>query len=249
MRNLPRFLTLALAFLTLAFPALADDKEMAQFENRLRHKLLQDGQLDLPGHGTIWVRGLTKNVLMHPLIVFRSPKGAILSVHNAKEAEFRVDLQNKKLLLDMKEVNFVTKEVTGYVLCELWPLSLPAVDALALLEKDPLDRKIRKCFGDDCPELRMSIKVHLPTRGILLAADLIEPLPNGQVKLTPCSIARFGKEKKHDLSPVVTTVRSGYALLKLDGPFTGAAELGNRRILSVEMANGVRLEFEPPETP
>ncbi len=97
------------------------------------------------------------------------------------------------------------------------------------------DRKLRQAFGDDCPESKRTIKLETRAKGLVLAADSFQILEDGRVKLTPFSVALFGKEEGPDKVPEITTVRSDLAILEFDRPISSIADMGNRRLVGGEL--------------
>src|SRR5437016_4744810 len=80
------------------------------------------------------------------------------------------------------------------------------------------DQKLRIAFGPDCDEVKnRNIKVELQSRGMVLAAQEIKFL-DGRVKLTPFSLAIFGKDGDANKFPEINTVQCKEATLTFDKP-------------------------------
>jgi len=103
------------------------------------------------------------------------------------------------------------------------------------------DRKLRLAFGDNCQELKATIKLVLASRGLVLAADTFNIEEDGRLKFTPCSIALFSAGDGDATAPPITTIRSVSAFLQLDRPINTLWALGDRKIVSVELAGGMRV--------
>jgi hypothetical protein len=119
-------------------------------------------------------------------------------------------------------------------------------DAEPRTEESNVARKLKQVFGDGCKEAMMSIQMHLPSRGFLLASDMFEPQPDGRIKLAPFSMAKFGKPAKDGDSQTIITIRSDYAYLTLDRRISSMLALGNCKILGIELADGIRLAIDGP---
>ncbi|HYT93150.1 MAG TPA: hypothetical protein VEL76_30815 [Gemmataceae bacterium] len=111
-------------------------------------------------------------------------------------------------------------------------------------ESSPLDDKLRQAFGERCPEVERAIKLELRKRGLLLTADEATFEADGRLRLSPCSIARFGNQKGTTDTPVVTTLRSQHAYLTLDRPLGSFDDLGSCELLTIELTGGMRLIVE-----
>lgn len=98
-----------------------------------------------------------------------------------------------------------------------------------------IDEKLTKAFGPYCPELKRAIKLDLASKGWGLAADTFDPLPDGRVKLTPFSCFIMPKKQGSDKFPEINTLRCDEAYLTLDRPISNTAELGNRKVVGVEL--------------
>jgi hypothetical protein len=98
------------------------------------------------------------------------------------------------------------------------------------------DQKLRLAFGEDCDEVKKrTIKLIVSTKGLVLATDEVKVQPDGRVKLTPFSIAIFGKDRGDYSFPEITTVRCQEAYLTFDRPVTSQTDLSNRKIIGGEL--------------
>lgn len=97
------------------------------------------------------------------------------------------------------------------------------------------DRRLRQAFGEECPELKRTIKLEVRTRGVVLAADQFKIEDDGRVKLQPFSIAIFGKTKNAAEQPEINSIRSDVAFLTFDRPISSATEMSNRKITAVTL--------------
>lgn len=97
------------------------------------------------------------------------------------------------------------------------------------------DRRLRQAFGEECPELKRTIKLEVRMRGIVLAADQFKIEDDGRVKLQPFSIALFGKTKGAAQLPEINTIRSDVAYLTFDRPVSNIGDMSNRAITGAEL--------------
>src|SRR5262249_38854149 len=105
------------------------------------------------------------------------------------------------------------------------------------------DHKLRLAFGPDCDEVKnRNIKVELQSKGMVLAAQDIKFI-GGSVRLTPFSLAIFGKDKEGEPSPEINTVQCREATITFDKPVNNIAEMGNnvRKIIGAELAGDVTI--------
>jgi hypothetical protein len=107
-----------------------------------------------------------------------------------------------------------------------------------------IDKKLRLVFGEECQELQMIIKMDLRLKGLVFAANEVSFEKDGQVTFTPGSIARFDKERGGRDRPGITILRSSRARLILDRPITSPTELGDRKILAIELSGGLRVVLD-----
>src|SRR5439155_21778890 len=91
------------------------------------------------------------------------------------------------------------------------------------------EHKLRIAFGPDCDEVKnRNIQVELQSRGIVLATTDVKFL-DGRVKLSPFSLAIFGKDAAADKFPDINTVQCKEATLTFDKPVYNIAEMANRK--------------------
>jgi hypothetical protein len=107
-----------------------------------------------------------------------------------------------------------------------------------------LEARLRHAFpGDDRP-LHAAIRLDYRPKRLLIAAETFTVCEDGRVRMTDCAIACFAKGGDAGKASPVTAVRAPEALIRLDKPVTNFADLGARKILSVDLPGGVRLTFE-----
>lgn len=103
------------------------------------------------------------------------------------------------------------------------------------------EQKLKLAFGKNCDEIKKApIKLDVPARHLVLAANTFDILDDGQVKLSGCWYASFDKEK-------ITTIRCNKAIVSFDGSITGLSDLSRRKILAIEPSGQVRIAFQPAE--
>src|SRR5262249_31767339 len=109
-------------------------------------------------------------------------------------------------------------------------------------ESSEVDRKLAQVFGEDYKEIsRANVKISLPN--LILATNQITFEPGGRVNLARCWCARFGKEPRDSEEVGVTTIYSDQACIRFDGPVRTIADLGNRKVISIEPSGKVRIAF------
>ncbi len=96
-------------------------------------------------------------------------------------------------------------------------------------------RQLQKAFGEDCPEVKRSIRLEVAAHNLVLAASDFA-LEDGRVKLWPFSMAIFGKEKPGTNWHEINTVRADVAYLTFDRPVNNVMEIGSRRIIGGELS-------------
>jgi lipopolysaccharide export system protein LptA len=119
------------------------------------------------------------------------------------------------------------------------PVALPTDDLPAAPGREnSADAKLRMAFGDECPEAKdWKIKLELESRNMVIATQDISVEPDGRVKLTPFSVAIFGKDKGDGKYPEINTVRSQQAYLTFDKPVSNIAEMSGRKIMAGELSS------------
>jgi hypothetical protein len=123
---------------------------------------------------------------------------------------------------------------------EYWPSDEPLLP-LTKFDHRPseADRKLSQAFGPDCEEVKQrTIKLVLRDRGIVIASSNFTVEPDGRAKLTPFSIAIFGKERDEFRFPEINTVRCKEAYLQFDRPISNPTEISNRKIVGGELRGG-----------
>ena len=96
--------------------------------------------------------------------------------------------------------------------------------------------KMKRAFGNECPELKRPIKLDLRQKRVLLAADLFDiDKADGRVVLSPFSVALFAADKGDGSFPEINTIQCDRAYLTLDQKVSNLAELSNRKIIGVEL--------------
>ncbi len=113
--------------------------------------------------------------------------------------------------------------------------------------ENKIEKKLKQAFGDPCPELKRSIQLDLPPKGWGLAANTFEPEPDGRIKLSPFSAFMIPKNQdKKGEKLEINTIRCDVAYLTLDRKISNMAELGNRKVIAVELC---RDPAKPPRKP
>src|SRR5215475_15747405 len=98
---------------------------------------------------------------------------------------------------------------------------------VALLPADSpseiVNQKLVAAFGKDCKELQRPLRVWIPERRLLLAAEEYSLEADGRVRLGHCSMALFpGKSDQEGRA--LTTHRSECVLLTVDRPIEKAED-------------------------
>ncbi|HMF19319.1 MAG TPA: hypothetical protein VKE98_19085 [Gemmataceae bacterium] len=140
---------------------------------------------------------------------------------------------------------------------------LPELPALYAESKEPLppisptdnnkfDKKLRLAFNDACPEVNRAIKLDFFGKGYGLAANKFEPEPDGRrIKLSPFSAFMVPKKQDKNFKiPEINTIRCDVAYLTLDHPISSMTELGNRKVIAVELCRDParqRTKDDPPD--
>lgn len=104
-----------------------------------------------------------------------------------------------------------------------------------------LEKQICQAFGENCKELKRSIRLALPSKNMVLAAEHFEVARDGRVCLSPISVALFGKEKKEGQGVEISVIRADVAWLKFDRPVSNFSELGSRKIVEAELNGKIDL--------
>ncbi|HEY1858996.1 MAG TPA: hypothetical protein VGG61_01500 [Gemmataceae bacterium] len=111
---------------------------------------------------------------------------------------------------------------------------VPRVDLVA--------EKLKKAFGDPCKEAtsKYPIKLQMPARHMILAAGSFNFEQDGRVRLSPVSLAVFGKPEPGRL-PEINTVRADVAYLTFDKPIYNFAEMSSRKIAKAELRGSIEI--------
>lgn len=91
------------------------------------------------------------------------------------------------------------------------------------------DKLIEAAFGPDSPESRMDIKVHLRSRGIVLACAQADISENGSLCIKPFHFARLDGKNK-----VVERVIAEQATVRFDIKLTSFAEMEKAKTARIE---------------
>jgi lipopolysaccharide export system protein LptA len=98
-----------------------------------------------------------------------------------------------------------------------------------------VDRKLRMAFGEDCEELSRSIRFEVRNRGMALSAGAIIFEKNGDVSLSPISLALFGKTVGPAGVPEINTVRAKDAILTFDRPIRNPMDMEKAKLLKAQL--------------
>jgi hypothetical protein len=107
--------------------------------------------------------------------------------------------------------------------------------------KHEVVRKLEEAFGDKSPEVGRAIKLEIRKKGLVLAAEATKILENGQVQLTPFSMAIFSEDRGDGKPPEINTVKSKVALLTFDQPIVTMTDIGSRKIVGAELKGDIIL--------
>jgi hypothetical protein len=102
------------------------------------------------------------------------------------------------------------------------------------------DRYLQKAFGANCVEQAYDFKFFMREKRILMATretpTVIKDGPRtGWLKMTPLSIAVFGKNKGPDGMDEISTLYADIAYVQFDKPIRSLNELDGRQILAAEL--------------
>ncbi len=125
---------------------------------------------------------------------------------------------------------------------QYWPGSPPPPPEGSRTER-PVEVKLQQAFGIGCQELKMLIQVESPQRVVIASNDCVFERGGREVRLTPISIAFFGKLVPNK-DPEINTIRAATAILTLDQPISGPLDMGKRRIVEAEL-RGFKSEENP----
>jgi hypothetical protein len=98
------------------------------------------------------------------------------------------------------------------------------------------ERKTRQAWGNECPELARKQYYDSDSKGVLIKINDFEIVKEtGAVRMTDFSAALFPKGSPNAAYPEINTICAKYCLLTLDRPVSSISELGNRKIMQVEL--------------
>jgi RNA polymerase sigma factor (sigma-70 family) len=175
-------------------------------------------------------------------ITEKNNKKILVSRIGVRDFEIPFEIKGDTLILDggifeqdRPDVDVIEKdgEAKGKFKVELkgqW-LRVPATSSM--------DGRLKQAFPEGDVHF-FPIKLHLPSRNLLIAAHEFHIDRDGRVRLENCAIALFGP--KEEMQP--TTVRSSYVIITLDNPVNNFTELSSRKFRALEFANGLRLDLQ-----
>jgi hypothetical protein len=103
---------------------------------------------------------------------------------------------------------------------------------------------LKQAFGENCRESDYPIQVYVKAKGIVLAAREFKPeKADGRVRLTPFSLALFGKKVGESL-PDIYSVHCDTAYLTFDKRIERETDIANARIIGVELVSDLNLPDE-----
>lgn len=102
-----------------------------------------------------------------------------------------------------------------------------------------VDTLLQTAFGEDCNELSYPIKIHVRSRGTLLAAKAFTILEDGRVRLSPLSVALFGKHTPEGKHPEINRLSCNIANLRFDRPIKNPTDMSKSRIVGAELIGNV----------
>src|SRR6516164_442369 len=108
----------------------------------------------------------------------------------------------------------------------------------AVSKADPkieADRMLEKAFGGSSDELRRPIRLWIPDIGIAISAEEFSVIRDNRVRLATISVAVIQDVNGAGTAPEINVHRGDDALITLDRPATQWSELGNGRIMTVEV--------------
>lgn len=97
------------------------------------------------------------------------------------------------------------------------------------------EKKLKLAFGQECEELKRHLILDLRSRGMIMAAEQADVMPDGRVELRSFSAALFPKGRPDARYPEINTIVCEIAILTFDRPVASVAELSNRKIKAVEL--------------
>ena len=116
------------------------------------------------------------------------------------------------------------------------------VDIVTITQNESeADRKLRQAFGPECLQVQRPIRLEIRKRGMVLASDTIKIEPDGRIKLTPFSVALFGKDKPDQKFPEINTIESEVGYVTFDQPITNLSEIGTREPIAGELKGKIHI--------
>jgi hypothetical protein len=231
--------------------SLSAKQKSGQLEKALLRLLQTEGCIDDSRLPLIQVRRLEGPKLVEPLVAWRSD-GKYDCVLRAEEAELSVDSGKCQLLLHLKNGLFFSAGSSVRVQEKTIVLDLPAsfqkdVEELhraAATKVLSVDEKLGAAFGKNCEELKRLMRLDLRTKGLVVAADSLDILPDGSVKWAPCSLVVYRRNQESSETRPLSSFRTEHATMTLDRPISSATELGQRKIVAIHLAGGLKLKFD-----
>jgi hypothetical protein len=99
--------------------------------------------------------------------------------------------------------------------------------------------KLQMAFGKECFELNYPIKLFVRSRGMCLAAKEFRILEDGRVRLSPLSVALFGKNTPEGKYPEINSLRCNVAHLQFDRPIKNPTDMNRCHIVAAELIGNV----------
>ena len=109
----------------------------------------------------------------------------------------------------------------------VWDPTIPPPDSKT-------ERMIRQAFGDGCPELNYPIKTRVENQSMVFATDRVDIEPDGRLKLTPFSLAAFGKPNADTQFPEINTVHCDVAYIAFDRRLESLSDITRGKMIAAE---------------
>jgi len=241
-------------------------------EDFLYGLLKKEGRIAHPDYSyEFYVKKVQGRKLLDIEFMRRDPSGKSYDlVGRASEAELHVDLKEGQIVVEVRRLRVVGKEFSFRCEEKCLPMALPGIpfrnrpkdiwvkqpswltaedkkyvaEEFVEPQESNADKKLVQAFGEGCREVNRAVKLDLTGRGLLLAFDKFEPEADGRVTF---SMAKFRRPNKNGDTKPIIAIRSEFARLTLDRGISSVLELGNRKILRIELADGTRLTMDGPE--
>jgi lipopolysaccharide export system protein LptA len=104
----------------------------------------------------------------------------------------------------------------------------------------PINAKLEKAFGTDCPEIHRPIRLDLHSKNMVLSAEDCKFI-DGRLQLTPISLALFGKDKGDGRDIEINTIKAKVAWLTFDRPINSPNEINGRKIIAAELIDEITI--------